>query len=618
MAYQLLTLGRLEEAEAFAERAAGLVREPDQFEWDVHEAYAALGEARLAQGRYLEAEELFRVALDHARRWDNGLAVTAHLCRLSTVRLVRGDAHDALALAVEALGLADRIGFGQYQGVARTVQSRALARLARLDDAMEAARAAVAFHGTRSFDAVWPLIQLGVLHTERGEVAQARSTLERARAITQRAQAPPAEAIASSVLARLVFPDDPNAATGLLPHPEETTTLQLQARLEVLLARGWIAVSRGDATEALARATEVIELSGAAGDVATLAEGIALRAFARQDVGHRVADLRDAVTTLAGIEAPIEMAVTTLALDAAGGAVDTDARSRARAMLAEQAVRLPSVAVGLAAMVREASASPVTIRTFGRFSVQLEGAATEPAGVRQTVAHDLLQLLVSRRGAGVSHLTVADELWPDDRTESAERTEAAVAALRDLLDPAGRYAADWFVVDEPAGIRLVREHLTIDVEVFLGRARRALDALASGASDARRLLEEAERAYGGALFGSEADLPWARALQEQTRSTYADVLRALARDETASDRFHLRLLSLDPADEEVHLGLIRMLADAGRHGEARRATGDTCSRCASSGSSRWRSTRRSTADRGDRSPGPRRSRRRLYPAVADL
>ncbi|MGL6280149.1 MAG: BTAD domain-containing putative transcriptional regulator, partial [Gaiella sp.] len=60
-------------------------------------------------------------------------------------------------------------------------------------------------------------------------------------------------------------------------------------------------------------------------------------------------------------------------------------------------------------------------------------------------------------------------------------------------------------------------------------------------------------------------------LQEETRSTYADVLRALARDETASDRFHLRLLALDPADEEVHLGLIRMLADAGRHGEARRA-----------------------------------------------
>jgi DNA-binding SARP family transcriptional activator len=57
---------------------------------------------------------------------------------------------------------------------------------------------------------------------------------------------------------------------------------------------------------------------------------------------------------------------------------------------------------------------------------------------------------------------------------------------------------------------------------------------------------------------------------------HADVLRALAGeaaaagDDATAIRCHLQALERDPYDEGVHLGLVRLLADTGRHGEAHR------------------------------------------------
>ncbi|MGH7539945.1 MAG: hypothetical protein ACRELC_02995, partial [Gemmatimonadota bacterium] len=42
--------------------------------------------------------------------------------------------------------------------------------------------------------------------------------------------------------------------------------------------------------------------------------------------------------------------------------------------------------------------------------------------------------------------------------------------------------------------------------------------------------------------------------------------------------FYLRLLERDPYDEPAHLGLVRALEAAGRHGEARRCFRVYCSR----------------------------------------
>jgi DNA-binding SARP family transcriptional activator len=48
---------------------------------------------------------------------------------------------------------------------------------------------------------------------------------------------------------------------------------------------------------------------------------------------------------------------------------------------------------------------------------------------------------------------------------------------------------------------------------------------------------------------------------------------AAAGDADRAVRLYLRILGPDPYDEEAHLGLVRSLAGAGRHGEARRRYG---------------------------------------------
>lgn len=48
-------------------------------------------------------------------------------------------------------------------------------------------------------------------------------------------------------------------------------------------------------------------------------------------------------------------------------------------------------------------------------------------------------------------------------------------------------------------------------------------------------------------------------------------LAAAASEHDAAIRYRLRVLERDAYDETAHLGVVRALIDAGRHGEARRA-----------------------------------------------
>ena len=67
----------------------------------------------------------------------------------------------------------------------------------------------------------------------------------------------------------------------------------------------------------------------------------------------------------------------------------------------------------------------------------------------------------------------------------------------------------------------------------------------------------------------------------RARAAYFAVLRALAEDALAAGnpetaiRYDLRLLERDRFDEGAHLALVGALSAAGKHGEARGATGST-------------------------------------------
>jgi len=150
--------------------------------------------------------------------------------------------------------------------------------------------------------------------------------------------------------------------------------------------------------------------------------------------------------------------------------------------------------------------------------------------------------------------------------------------VRTVLDPERALAQDHFVFADRETVGLEAERVDVDVERFLADGSAALELLRSGsAEEALPLLRDAEASYSGDFLEENLYDDWAVALREEARATYLSVCRELARlalddgDHDAAGRYLLRIIERDPYEERAHLGLVAVLARAGRHGEARRA-----------------------------------------------
>ena len=190
-------------------------------------------------------------------------------------------------------------------------------------------------------------------------------------------------------------------------------------------------------------------------------------------------------------------------------------------------------------------------------------------------ARDLLKLLVARRGRPATREVLAEALWPGEEADRvANRLSVALSTVRTVLDPARQEPPDAYVLADRHTVRLGK--LPVDVEDFLATATAGLDAAGGGDPDAGTLLAGAEAAYGGDFCEDDPYEDWAVPLREEARAAYLAVARALAARATAAGehdlavRYHLRVLERDAYDETAHLGLVATLAEAGRHGEARR------------------------------------------------
>jgi DNA-binding SARP family transcriptional activator len=132
------------------------------------------------------------------------------------------------------------------------------------------------------------------------------------------------------------------------------------------------------------------------------------------------------------------------------------------------------------------------------------------------------------------------------------------------------------IVAEGDAIRLDPDVLPVDVVAFLADARAGLAAAQRNSSEAQSLLAAAESAYHGDFLEEDPYEDWAARLREEARLIYLQVVAVLAaRAESGGEyalasRYCLRVLERDPYDEPAHLMLVRVLAAAGSHGEARR------------------------------------------------
>ena len=218
----------------------------------------------------------------------------------------------------------------------------------------------------------------------------------------------------------------------------------------------------------------------------------------------------------------------------------------------------------------------ISIRTLGAFQVFRDGRPVPLSAWQSKKARTLVKILLAHRGRAASREVLMETLWPDeDPALASRRLSVALTTARGVLDPDKRYPADHFLVGDKDSIRLDLSHVPVDVDDFLGRAEVALADLRVESTQAATPLREAALRYTGDFLEEDPYDDWAAPLRGEARAAMVAVTRAMAElaersgDHDGSARYYLLLLDRDSWDEPAHLGLVEMLARAGRHGEAR-------------------------------------------------
>jgi DNA-binding SARP family transcriptional activator len=509
-------------------------------------------------------------ALDYAERARDSLQVIRIRVNRGSRNLEEGAYDAAIAELDLAIRLADLAGFGTFRALALTNRGESRLRLGRLEEAvadLEAARAV--YQRLGSDDVAYPLGILGDVYRERGDLALARAAYEES---ARRADAMgDVQVLVPSLagLARVLAADDPEQARALAERAVGYGAGMGQ--VGALLALGHVALAAGDLEAAARAAAEAGAAARARRERAGLAEALELEGCAAGSARARQSAFEQAVAVWRDLRNPLGEARAQLAL--AQALDDGELAAAAEARLRELGAR-PQ-----ATRADAAPAAALAIEALGGFRVLRDGAPVPRSEWRSRKARDLLKILVARHGRPVQRDALIEALWPgEDPVRCANRLSVALSTLRGVLDPRRRFGADHFVASSGGAVALDLEHVAVDLEAFL---RDAVDGLAlreeGRVAEAHERLLSAEAAYAGDLLEEDLYEDWAVAAREDARDVYVRVARCLAADarevgdHDGAVRFLLRVLERDPYDEEAHLALAAAYADAGRHGEARRA-----------------------------------------------
>ncbi|MEV4823388.1 BTAD domain-containing putative transcriptional regulator [Micromonospora sp. NPDC049274] len=539
-----------------------------------HQAYArmvvllaaATGDAAATLGR---AE-----ATDGLRRADAGLfRLMVHL-DLAGHLLWAGDAADALRHAEAAVRLTEVAGDTGYEPYALTLAAVAKCQLGRLEEALADGAAGQRLRelaGVAADEAI-SLAALGMVHRRRREPRQARQALESALAAVGSGQ----PRIVSSAwvlaeLARIRAADDLCAAQELA---ERAVTMAREPeRPYALLARGWVALLRGDTAAAHFDAAEARTGATVGRRRATLVEALQLTVLAADDPRASAGLLDDAAALCRELGDPAEEATVALIAARLQGRQARRGAEGAEQKLRRCGVRLdPGVADGLTAITLRVPA--VVIHTLGDFRVFRAGAVVPYGEWQSKKARDLLKILVAHRGRAVPRARLMELLWPDESpSRTANRLSVLLSTLRRVLGTGRRTSGRGAVLADRGSVAIDLDVIDVDVETFLTAAEEAQVALRGGHPDTARALVRADELYGGDFLADDPYEDWAQPLREEAQVAHTSVLRALAQHASDTDQklvYLMRLVHRDPYDEDAHLELVQVLRAAGRHGEAQR------------------------------------------------
>jgi TolB-like protein/two-component SAPR family response regulator len=217
-------------------------------------------------------------------------------------------------------------------------------------------------------------------------------------------------------------------------------------------------------------------------------------------------------------------------------------------------------------------AGGLRIRLLGPVTLAIDGS---PVAIASKKARALLGYLALREGVAVSRGILAGLLW-GERSESQARASLR-QTLSELRGALGRSAASSIVASKEA-VAWAAGSAWIDAK--------AVEAAAASAED-DRLRDAAELADGelmeGLSIGEAGFAQWLEAERERFRLLACGLRGRLMEHAERGGRHEealshgLRLLVLDPLQEHVHRGLMRLYAAQGRH-DAALAQYDRCRR----------------------------------------
>ncbi|MGH7572250.1 MAG: tetratricopeptide repeat protein [Gemmatimonadota bacterium] len=527
------------------------------------------------------ADRHYRLALEAAENaGDVLLAIRLRTNRASHLD-DKGRYREALGELEIAIRQAELSGYTERLALALNNRGWTRFHLGRLEEAIgDTQRAKALYESAGSIRVAWPLMNLGAVYRERGDLALARAVLDEALALAERMGDVQGLIGARANLARILAHDDPEEANRLAEEAVQVGR-SWSGLVDALIAAGWVALATGGRERAAGFVEEAVGEARSQRNRAGLAEALELAAMSSPLPAEATELLEEATSIWGDIENPLGLARCELAL----ARLSSGPASHGRVERAERGLRLLGVrphaaagAAGLFAALPRGEQPPVAIRTLGGFRVLREGVPAAASEWQSKKARDLVKILVSRRGRPVPREALMEALWPEeDPGPLARRLAVALATARGVFDPLRRVPSDHFIGAEDSALWVDLDHLSVDVVEFLADAASGMSRLRTGQSDeARDVLEAAEARYTGDYLEEDLYEDWAAPLREEALSTYITVVRALAGlacdagDPQASVDYRLRILERDPYDEEAHLGLVATLSGIGRHGEARR------------------------------------------------
>lgn len=220
------------------------------------------------------------------------------------------------------------------------------------------------------------------------------------------------------------------------------------------------------------------------------------------------------------------------------------------------------------------------IRCFGRLTVLRDGEVVPLSRFQRRHAVQMLKVLLTHYGRTVSKDRLIGLLWPEAEAErGAALLKVTLHHLRRALEPdapAGRCsryivaAGNGYVFNPDSAHRL-------DVREFREKIQLGEKLLENGdRSGGIALLRTAADLYVGDYLEEEVYSDWAASLRDDLRERFVRLVRRLAGllfedgDAAGAVAYCRRALELDPAREELHRDLMRMLWRMGRRDDALR------------------------------------------------